>query len=293
MARLRRTRRIRNERWYSVWDQIGLAFLTKDEISCLAASTPNGRKRKWRVASRLVWTFPLGLKKLNIDICFVVVLLIGCATAISMVSAGSRALTLLASGAMCTLAGFAFVDDTPLLAVARRHRSVVCDLYRRRISLDALSPESLTHFADAISVRRSYWESARKSYRYDIAKKSFQQFDRRSRFYMYGGMSVYCAFSFVQSNMFAAAPGLKLPMTIIGFVAFIAAITASRRRLGRALRETTESLSQAQCPDCSYTLAAIPNAIDPALLNGISTGPARCPECGTHWPLVPPPVPSN
>lgn len=43
------------------------------------------------------------------------------------------------------------------------------------------------------------------------------------------------------------------------------------------------------CCDCRYDLLGSPDAIEPALLEGLRVGPQRCPECGCAWPLVPAP----
>ena len=40
------------------------------------------------------------------------------------------------------------------------------------------------------------------------------------------------------------------------------------------------------CPDCEYSLAELPDAIE--LPGDERTGPAICPECGCPWPLIPP-----
>lgn len=42
-----------------------------------------------------------------------------------------------------------------------------------------------------------------------------------------------------------------------------------------------------RCPDCNYDLSGLPDAIE---IDGLSIGPDRCPECGSPWPLVPPPL---
>lgn len=43
----------------------------------------------------------------------------------------------------------------------------------------------------------------------------------------------------------------------------------------------------AACPECGYSLRA--HLTHEEQTTGRIIGPARCPECGTHWPLVPPP----
>lgn len=50
-----------------------------------------------------------------------------------------------------------------------------------------------------------------------------------------------------------------------------------KRALGMANRH---------CPHCGHDLATIATENDNA-------GPRRCPECGSHWPLVPPPTPKE
>ncbi len=42
-----------------------------------------------------------------------------------------------------------------------------------------------------------------------------------------------------------------------------------------------------RCPMCGYALAGLTPAIDPGRTNGLTVGPARCPECGERWPQVP------
>lgn len=61
-------------------------------------------------------------------------------------------------------------------------------------------------------------------------------------------------------------------------------------RLALIRRRLLASLDHRQCPNCGYDLASNPPAIAPELTGGYSAGPARCPECGSPWPLLPPPV---
>jgi hypothetical protein len=53
------------------------------------------------------------------------------------------------------------------------------------------------------------------------------------------------------------------------------------------IRRRFESLC---CPDCGYGLRDAEPAIPPERLGGILSGPAACPECGSPWPLIPPPT---
>lgn len=65
-------------------------------------------------------------------------------------------------------------------------------------------------------------------------------------------------------------------------------------REAHSLLRATRRLAARHCPDCDYHLAEIPNALtlsDPTTGAPLTTGPRRCPECGTHWPLIPPPEP--
>lgn len=72
------------------------------------------------------------------------------------------------------------------------------------------------------------------------------------------------------------------------FVPFVIAFFAQRRWLGfgttamlrRALRDRC-------CPDCGYELLNTKPALEPSVLRVV--GPKVCPECGSPWPLVPPP----
>ncbi len=50
----------------------------------------------------------------------------------------------------------------------------------------------------------------------------------------------------------------------------------------------TRALKRQFCPDCKYDLRGCDPGLAPDLLLGLNIGPKRCPECGSHWPLLPP-----
>jgi hypothetical protein len=62
----------------------------------------------------------------------------------------------------------------------------------------------------------------------------------------------------------------------IGLAVFLSGIDLLLRRARPGL-----------CGGCSYDVASLPPAIDPGVTLGEPIGPARCPECGMRWPLVP------
>jgi hypothetical protein len=57
----------------------------------------------------------------------------------------------------------------------------------------------------------------------------------------------------------------------------------------RIRRRLRGALARVSCPDCGYDLRGLAPAVSRAQLDGVSTGPERCPECGSLWPLIPPP----
>lgn len=76
----------------------------------------------------------------------------------------------------------------------------------------------------------------------------------------------------------------------MGFVfpAGLLAMIAIRQRLEKQTAARFMEVSRAViCPECGYSLRAHANQVEQT--TGKTVGPPRCPECGTHWPLVPPP----
>lgn len=53
------------------------------------------------------------------------------------------------------------------------------------------------------------------------------------------------------------------------------------------MRRCRKALRTKCCPDCDYSLKELPPAIPSKHLQGLISGPAQCPECGSPWPLVP------
>lgn len=64
-------------------------------------------------------------------------------------------------------------------------------------------------------------------------------------------------------------------------------IVAGYRILARIHKRLVNSLSDRHCPDCEYSLEP-GETVSPEPGVTVEFGPARCPECGTPWPRVPP-----
>ncbi|HZW06663.1 MAG TPA: hypothetical protein VFF65_06030 [Phycisphaerales bacterium] len=78
-----------------------------------------------------------------------------------------------------------------------------------------------------------------------------------------------------------AAP-LALPMMWTAAES-VARIAVPRPALKTALRDR-------RCPDCAASLSAVPDAINPSLVEDAAIGPRACPRCRRPWPLLPPPA---
>jgi hypothetical protein len=86
------------------------------------------------------------------------------------------------------------------------------------------------------------------------------------------------------------SPGRGEPWMWIFWTLMILAALLGPFRLRRLRRRLLRALNERVCPNCWYDLVSLPPALEPKLTGGYSTGPSRCPECGSPWPLLPPPV---
>ena len=77
---------------------------------------------------------------------------------------------------------------------------------------------------------------------------------------------------------------------IVVVVICIASLVAeSRLAPGRAIGKILRVLEGGVCGDCGYELVGKLSRDN--VSENYTVGPPRCPECGSPWPLVPPPVP--
>ncbi len=83
--------------------------------------------------------------------------------------------------------------------------------------------------------------------------------------------------------------GLILGIGLTAAAIFGMSAQSMHRRLIRLRRDLEDGL----CPDCGYDLSSVRPGIELGPEKNLRTGPARCPECGSPWPMLPPPVADN
>jgi len=280
MAKLHRTRRIRNERWYCTWDVVGLWMLNGAQINMLGASRDARGNRWWARWGRLLWRYPLGVCRvewtwplsLAASVAFV-------CSVIWLREPTPHVVTLLTTLMLLT---WLATLRTPVLATARNAR---CRMMERAGRVPSSNSTELHAMALRLQDRRDWWQSQKKPWRLTDHAHTYDTW------YWVVGMTSMLIL--VLSHFTQALHIISWPIGILLWPSVALCTMFGLRRPYSMLRRTIEDCQQSCCPDCRYPLAGIPDAIDPALLNGTHTGPARCAECGTHWPLVPPPIPGN
>lgn len=68
----------------------------------------------------------------------------------------------------------------------------------------------------------------------------------------------------------------------VAFIILLAPVTFLERRW----KSRIFGMLHGHCPQCRHDLSTL-------TAENSSAGPRRCPECGSHWPLVPPPTPKE
>lgn len=79
-------------------------------------------------------------------------------------------------------------------------------------------------------------------------------------------------------------------LSLGGILASAVLVSAGIARTEFLRRRALRRLESRSCPDCGYRLQGAPAAVAPKLLKGVPSGPVACPECGSPWPLIPPPT---
>lgn len=86
--------------------------------------------------------------------------------------------------------------------------------------------------------------------------------------------------------VFAVVSDWMIALGLIPLAVALSLALIGRDRVHRFIH----AIDHRRCPDCGYDLTGAPPAIDPTRLAGADVGPRLCPECGSPWPLLPPPA---
>jgi hypothetical protein len=90
-------------------------------------------------------------------------------------------------------------------------------------------------------------------------------------------------------NLNQTSQSLFSQVSVVLGVACSTGMLAGPIRFRLARRRLRARILHRCCPDCGYSLEGLPETIDLGVV-GIRVGPAHCPECGSLWPLLPPPA---
>lgn len=293
MARIHRTRRRRNERWYSAWDEASLGFLGSDDFEYLSASWRHPGTRRWMRTWRIIHRYPFGVKRVNWPWIAVFALLPMCASLVVL-----QRVSLDAFRWVALLIMFLFLlmstRGCPALAAIRKRRTLLPDLSAQLVETSSDTPGDQLHELSAELRRRTRSWCGRElpvrpeRHNNPIATASSPRYTilLQVPFYLF-------AAQFMVGPQIRSFLGLPMSMiTLLSSVTLPIMLVGSFRYFPMLLRRAQRRYNERQCPDCTYDLSKSTPAIAPELLDGQFIGPRRCPECGTHWPLVPPPVPS-
>jgi hypothetical protein len=144
-----------------------------------------------------------------------------------------------------------------------------------------LAPHDAAQLQSALSIIH-----ARNEYR-----TSLTTFDRRRAMdQLVPRSAVACSTPvIVSAPLLACIASHKL--SAVWFILFIIAaiIHSSLRRSSRLIDKRRNAKC---CQDCGFDCSLVPQHPTLASLTD-SLGPPLCPECGMHWPLVPPPTPEE
>jgi hypothetical protein len=176
-------------------------------------------------------------------------------------------------------------DTRPMLAVRMRRESLLRSSPRaKRLHIDAALSTSADDLRIRLERRRDYWLSILSEPRFKHRADS-QWLALFPVLYFLPQI-----LSWNRGSGFGIPPYASLVLScgtpFLALGAIIATTFLGKRRLGR-LSSTILSKS---CPDCGYSLETAGDADVPRFGPIRGVGPRVCIECGSPWPLIPPPA---
>jgi len=79
-------------------------------------------------------------------------------------------------------------------------------------------------------------------------------------------------------------------LAVVGMLTVCGVLVWPIVRLRKDAVTSTTVLISKTCPDCGYKLGDLVSAMPPEYGETFWLGPEHCPECGSWWPMVPPPI---
>lgn len=167
-------------------------------------------------------------------------------------------------------------------AMRSRGRTAVVEQFEKLTALgidDERRRAELQNLSREIAWRRHHW--GKQGVRLSEARGEFRPTRTRPIRLMVIGASLVVGFA-------AYANGVGLAWIASGGAAVLVVLIALFFYRGRY--SGAEVLSRRICPDCGYRLGDLRCEINPDEVHGLWIGPRACPECGSPWPMIPPPV---
>jgi hypothetical protein len=172
------------------------------------------------------------------------------------------------------------VSQVPIEVCRMNER--VCEV--ERVASKECAKDARASIARDLAARMEWWTASKELRRIRIKQCRSRGLNSPWRDVGEGGLSL--ASGAFRGSVIEVVIGLLV--MLVGVLVGVFAVFGGD---GSSSVVKSDCLVKRVCPDCRYDLSALPDGVRPAELSGVKVGPARCPECGGAWPLVPPVVP--
>jgi hypothetical protein len=188
------------------------------------------------------------------------------------------------------IAGVRFVREFPVRRVLRLSSPNSTAHFDASAAQQASLDTNIAACAAILDARNTHWQSLPKKRR--VLDTAVANSPRQIKLQVGFGlvMSLFLLSSMplgILNNSLLHTASIVLLYVAIGFL-------FTSRRTGQ---NADAARLRGCCPDCDFSLAGLERPLPLRTLTHegrpLDIGPALCPECGTHWPLIPPPTPAE
>jgi hypothetical protein len=189
------------------------------------------------------------------------------------------------------IAGVRYVREFPVRRVLRLTPLASADPHAPSSKTSqATLDEAIVSCAAVLDARNSHWQKVPKKQR--ILDFKIPYTPRQAALQILIG-AVMCVF-FLSNFTRGLFSGGLLSFARIAMLYLAIGFLFTSRRTGQ---NADAARLRGCCPDCDFSLAGLERPLPLRTLTHegrpLDIGPALCPECGTHWPLIPPPTPAE